>query len=221
MLSICTATWRNGFQPSFALDLPAKQRGVPAWCKRDALLVELPPWISPAQVHAQLSVSRQRAQPKVQIGAAPSRMPVPAVYLCHQPSPVWQVDGSRGPNRCPSWRVPPRMAGPHPQGSWLQRLEQMQADKGPNIWTLIVVERRFTPHIGDGEIQSAIPIHIGDRDPTTDLRFGKPQVGCQVIVRPIRASHIERVVLVPADFGILLQYRKEPGIVYESFITRT
>jgi hypothetical protein len=112
------------------------------------------------------------------------------------------------------------MAGTHPQGSWLQRLEQMQADKGPYMWTLIVVERRVTPHIGDGEIQSAIPIHIGDRDPTADLWFGEPQVGRQVIVPPIRSSHIERVVLVPADFGILVQYRKEPGIVYKSFITR-
>src|SRR6266568_3913864 len=217
MLSICTATWRNGFQPSFALDSPAKQHGVPARRKRDALLVELPPWITPAQVHAQLGASGQRAQPKMQIGAAPSRMPVPAVYLCHEPSPVWQVDGSRGPNGCPSWRVPAGMADPHPQGSWLQRLEQMQADKGPYIWTLIVVERRAAPHIGDGEIQSAIPIHIRHRDPPTDLWFGEPQVGRQVIVPPIRTSHIERVVLVPADFGILLQYRKDPGIVYESF----
>src|SRR5205807_205583 len=168
-----------------------------------------------------LDASRQRAQPKVQVGAAPSRMPVPAVDLGHQPSSVWQVDRSSGPNRCLSWHITAGMAGPHPQGSWLQRLEQMQADKGPYMGTLIVVERRVAPHIGDGEIQSAIPIHIGDGDPTADLWFRKPQLGRKVIVPPIRASHIEWIVLVPADFGILLQYRKDPGIVYESFVTRT
>src|SRR5438046_52142 len=109
--------------------------------------MELPPRVSPVQVNPELGVSGERPQPKVQIGAAFSRKAVPAVHLSHEPSPIWKVDGSTGANCRPAADVSPRRTWTDSHRSRLERLQEMESQKRTHVGTIILVERRASPHI--------------------------------------------------------------------------
>ena len=138
-----------------------------------------------------------------------------------EPPPSGEVDSGGGPDGCPPGCVSPWMTCPHPHWSWVERLQEMEAQKRADIGTLIVVERRDAPHIRHGEVQSPIAINIGDSNTSTHLGLVEPELWSNVIVPAILGSHIERVVFVTTDVGTWLQDRIVPRIVDERFITRT
>src|SRR5205085_10344847 len=150
-----------------------------------------------------------------------SRETVPAIYLSHEPPPIWKVDSSSGADCRPAGRVSPRVIWTDAHRPRLERLQEMESQKLADIGAIIMVERRVPPHIRHCKVQPAIAIDIGHRDTSTHLRFSEPQLWSNIIVSAICGSHEERVVFVSTDVGTRLQYRIVPGISYERFITRT
>jgi hypothetical protein len=107
------------------------------------------------------------------------------------------------------------------QRSRVERLEEMEPQKRADMRTLIPVERRVTPHIRHGEVQSTIAINISDSNTSTHLWFMETQLWSNIIVSAIWSSHIEWVVLVAANVGTRLKHMVESGIVYERFTAQT
>jgi uncharacterized protein YegJ (DUF2314 family) len=107
------------------------------------------------------------------------------------------------------------------QRSRVERLEEMESQKRADMRTLIAVERRVTPHIRHGKVQSTIAINISDSNTATHLWLMETQLRSTIIVSAISRSHKEWVVLVAANVGTRLKHMVEPGIVYERFTAQT
>src|SRR5678815_1343630 len=99
-------------------------------------------------------------------------------------------------------------------------LEKAQTKKGGRLGRFVPKEVRGTPLVGAHKIQSSIAINIGDRDASTNHRFGQSNKRSNVVVSSISAAHEERIRVMPTQIRTRSEAGPEARIVDDLVVTR-
>ena len=130
--------------------------------------------VTPAEIDRHGVVWRRVAETEMQVAAALPRVAVATVDLCRETAARARAHRCRGadgdPGGEPAGGGMPRSARDGVGARTARRHQQMESEKRARPRRVVAVEGRRFPLIRDREVEIAVAVDVGDRDPARHVR---------------------------------------------------